>query len=75
MFPNGDKKNGGEGHISIFLRLVDKDSLPVGWEVNAVITFFLFDQIRDQYVTSQGTNFRPGNFGHDTMTRPENGTK
>ncbi|KAF4402258.1 hypothetical protein G4B88_017770 [Cannabis sativa] len=42
IFPNGDKTNGGEDHISVFLRLIDTN-LPIGWE------------IREQYVTSQGT--------------------
>ncbi|XP_062099862.1 uncharacterized protein LOC133805714 [Humulus lupulus] len=52
IFPNGDKKNGGEDHISVFLRLIHTN-LPIGWEVHAIFTFFLFDQIRDQYVTCQ----------------------
>uniref|UniRef100_A0A803PE04 MATH domain-containing protein n=1 Tax=Cannabis sativa TaxID=3483 RepID=A0A803PE04_CANSA len=52
IFPNGDKTNGGEDHISVFLRLIDTN-LPIGWEVHAIFTFFLYDQIREQYVTSQ----------------------
>ncbi|KAF4381027.1 hypothetical protein F8388_011949 [Cannabis sativa] len=42
IFPNGDTENGGEGHMSVSLELLNSKSLPTGWE------------IRDQYVTSQG---------------------
>ncbi|KAF4379583.1 hypothetical protein F8388_023600 [Cannabis sativa] len=54
IFPNGDTENGGEGHMSVSLELLNSKSLPIGWEVHALFTFFLYDQIRDQYVTSQG---------------------
>ncbi|KAM6595530.1 hypothetical protein CsatA_006054 [Cannabis sativa] len=54
IFPNGDTENGGEGHMSVSLELLNSKSLPTGWEVHALFTFFLYDQIRDQYVTSQG---------------------
>ncbi|GMN21841.1 hypothetical protein TIFTF001_043397 [Ficus carica] len=53
IYPTGDKKNGGQDHISMFLRLLDTNSLPAGWEVNAIFTFFVFDRIRDEYVTVQ----------------------
>ncbi|XP_024027939.1 uncharacterized protein LOC21402699 [Morus notabilis] len=55
IYPTGDKKNGGQDHISVFLRLLNTNSLPVGWEVNAIFTFFVFDQIRNEYVSSQDT--------------------
>ncbi|KAF4381433.1 hypothetical protein G4B88_029788, partial [Cannabis sativa] len=42
IFPNRDTENGGEGHMSVSLELLNSKSLPIGWE------------IRDQYVTSQG---------------------
>ena len=68
IYPTGDKKNGGQDHISVFLRLLDTNSLPAGWEVNAIFTFFVFDRIRDEYVTVQGTSFK---IFHDSILLPK----
>ncbi|XP_047309380.1 uncharacterized protein LOC124912776 [Impatiens glandulifera] len=51
IYPNGNKKKGGEGHISIYIELMDTSSLPTGWTVTAVVNLFVFDQIRDKYYT------------------------
>lgn len=43
-------------HISIYLELAETaGSLPTGWEVNAIINFFIYNQIEDKYFGLQGT--------------------
>ncbi|XP_047309283.1 uncharacterized protein LOC124912677 [Impatiens glandulifera] len=51
IYPNGNKKKEGEGHISIYIELMDTSSLPIGWRVTALVNLFVFDQIRDKYYT------------------------
>ncbi|XP_059625716.1 MATH domain and coiled-coil domain-containing protein At2g05420-like isoform X2 [Cornus florida] len=51
IYPNGNKKRNGEGHISITLALVDTSSLPAGWEVKVIFNFFIHDQFHDKYVS------------------------
>ena len=55
LYPNGKKNSNGNGHISLYLAIAATDDLPLGWEVNANIRFFVFDQIRDKYMSIQGT--------------------
>jgi hypothetical protein len=55
LYPNGNKKSNGNGHISLYLAIAATDDLPLGWEVNVNIRFFVFDQIRDKYLTIQST--------------------
>ncbi|XP_030504839.2 uncharacterized protein LOC115719791 [Cannabis sativa] len=68
IFPNGDIYNGGEDHLSVSLELLNSNSLPLGWEVHAIFTFFLFDQIRDQYVSTSQGNARVMRF-HSMRTK------
>ncbi|KAM7521837.1 hypothetical protein LguiA_011739 [Lonicera macranthoides] len=58
VYPDGNKKSGGEGYLSIYLALqVDNGSynFPLGWEVNVYFKLFLYDQLRDNYTTIQVT--------------------
>jgi hypothetical protein len=55
LYPNGKKKSNRNGHISLFLAIAVTDDLPLGWEVNVNIRFFVFDQIRNKYLTIQGS--------------------
>ena len=55
LYPNGKKNSNGYGHISLYLAIAATDDLPLGWEVNVDIRFFVFDQIRDKYLSIQGT--------------------
>ncbi|KAJ0042337.1 hypothetical protein Pint_18305 [Pistacia integerrima] len=48
-YPKRDKENKGEGHISIYLELVEISSLPAGWEINVIFNFFVFGQLQDNY--------------------------
>ncbi|GER40464.1 TRAF-like family protein [Striga asiatica] len=50
IYPNGRDKD--EGFVSVYLAIVD-DGLPAGWEVNAVFTICLFNQISCNYRYSQ----------------------
>ena len=54
LYPRGKAKIIGTGHISLYLAIAETEKLPLGWEVNASFKFFLFDQIRDMYLTIQG---------------------
>ncbi|KAL8501616.1 hypothetical protein ACS0TY_020940 [Phlomoides rotata] len=40
--------------VSVYLSSSVETTLPVGWEVNAMFTFFLFNQIQDNYVSFRG---------------------
>ncbi|XP_028085241.1 MATH domain and coiled-coil domain-containing protein At3g58210-like [Camellia sinensis] len=51
IYPNGNKDRDGQGHVSISLTLVDASSLLAGWEVKAIVNFFVFDQVGDKYYT------------------------
>ncbi|XP_047309377.1 uncharacterized protein LOC124912773 [Impatiens glandulifera] len=51
IYPNGNKMKDGEGHISIYIELMDTSSLPTGWTITALVNLFVFDQIRGKYFT------------------------
>nr|POE45250.1 hypothetical protein CFP56_43012 [Quercus suber] len=46
------------GHISLYLEITETGELPLGWEVNASFKLFVFDQIRDEYLTVQEFKLR-----------------
>ncbi|XP_022989347.1 uncharacterized protein LOC111486429 [Cucurbita maxima] len=56
LFPNGDDKV--EDHISLYLAITSKDNLPLGWEVKVIFRFFVYDQIKDNYLTIQDGKMR-----------------
>ncbi|KAL7187940.1 hypothetical protein ACSBR1_037891 [Camellia fascicularis] len=56
LHPNGDKERNGEGHISLYLVIVETSDLPLGWEVNVNFKLFVYDQIQDKYMTIQDVN-------------------
>ncbi|KAL2925652.1 Ubiquitin carboxyl-terminal hydrolase 12 [Bienertia sinuspersici] len=49
VFPNGNEKENGGGHLSLCITLIDK--LISGTSINASLRFFIYDQIRDNYLT------------------------
>ncbi|KAL5849036.1 hypothetical protein ACOSQ4_007049 [Xanthoceras sorbifolium] len=53
LYPNGNKSKNVRDHISLYLTLADTSSLPLGWEVYAVVRLFLLDQSKDNYLTVQ----------------------
>ncbi|XP_056163058.1 uncharacterized protein LOC115668348 [Syzygium oleosum] len=58
LYPNGDKSGNGQGHVSIYLAVSETSPLKVGSDVNAIVRFFVFDQIRDTYLVKQGSTRR-----------------
>ncbi|KAK7844152.1 hypothetical protein CFP56_011127 [Quercus suber] len=44
----------GTNHISLYLSIVDTEKYSLGWEVYATFKLFVFDQIRDKFLTIQG---------------------
>ncbi|KAI3440956.1 uncharacterized protein J3R85_002993 [Psidium guajava] len=58
LYPNGDKSNKGEDHVSLYLAVSEANPLKVGWEINATVRFFVFDQIRDEYLLKEGKDRR-----------------
>ncbi|XP_048137890.1 uncharacterized protein LOC115756270 [Rhodamnia argentea] len=58
LYPNGDKSKKGEDHVSLYLALSEANPLKVGWEINATVRFFVFDQIHDEYLLREGKDRR-----------------
>ncbi|KAB1200361.1 Ubiquitin carboxyl-terminal hydrolase 12 [Morella rubra] len=56
FLPQWRKDCNGKGSISLYLVISETDSLPLGWEVNAVFRLFVLDQIRGEYLTLQDAN-------------------
>jgi len=55
IYPDGNTKEGGQGHVSIDLVLMDSSSLPLDWEINAIVNFSAYNFIDDEYHITQGT--------------------
>uniref|UniRef100_A0A5B7CAD4 Putative TRAF-like family protein n=1 Tax=Davidia involucrata TaxID=16924 RepID=A0A5B7CAD4_DAVIN len=53
LYPKGNSKDNGNDHISLYLAIADTKSLPRGWEVYINFKLFVYDQIRDKYLTVQ----------------------
>nr|XP_023875700.1 uncharacterized protein LOC111988161 [Quercus suber] len=51
LYPKGNKKMNGSGHISLYLAIVETENLPRGWEICVNFKLLVFDQIRDKYLT------------------------
>ncbi|KAK7826722.1 hypothetical protein CFP56_031983 [Quercus suber] len=54
IYPKGNEKMNGSGHISIYLAIVDTEKYTLGWEIYVSFKLFLFDQIQDKFLTIQG---------------------
>ncbi|KAL3750473.1 hypothetical protein ACJRO7_011473 [Eucalyptus globulus] len=53
LYPNGNKSKNVKDHVSLYLSMVETSSLPSGWEVHALVRFFLRDQDKDNYLIIQ----------------------
>ncbi|XP_012833033.1 PREDICTED: uncharacterized protein LOC105953897 [Erythranthe guttata] len=82
IYPNGDNTVGEDRNcVSVYLVMADTSSYPANWEVNAVFSIFLFDQISANYLCSLGMNnktfprneVRMGNISKKIMSEPLNG--
>lgn len=54
MYPNGNKEEKGDNHISLYLIICDTESLEKGWKVHVDVKFFVYDHIAHNYVIFQG---------------------
>ena len=54
LYPQGNQKMNVNDHISLSLEIVDTEEYPLGWEVNASFKLFVYDKIRDKFLTVQG---------------------
>ncbi|KAJ7977530.1 Ubiquitin carboxyl-terminal hydrolase 12 [Quillaja saponaria] len=84
IYPSGDKKRDGQDHISIYLEMVETDSLPIGWEVNAIVNLFALNYLEDKYVSLQDGGVKrfhemktawgiPKFIDIETFSKPSNG--
>ncbi|WCJ18793.1 TRAF-like family protein [Euphorbia peplus] len=55
LYPNGNLKANGEGHISLYLASTDKEAISgaTGGLLNVFVTFFVYDHIQDKYLSIQ----------------------
>ncbi|XP_056174165.1 uncharacterized protein LOC115687215 [Syzygium oleosum] len=68
LYPNGDKDNNGSGFISFYLSIEETDKLTGGWEVDVNYRLFVYDKIREMYLTIQDANGAVRSF-HGLKTR------
>ncbi|KAL3714585.1 hypothetical protein ACJRO7_006488 [Eucalyptus globulus] len=54
LYPNGDKSRNGEDHISIYLAVSGTSAFQSGGAIHVAVSFSLYDQVRDRYLTEQG---------------------
>ncbi|RVW82523.1 Ubiquitin carboxyl-terminal hydrolase 12 [Vitis vinifera] len=62
IYPNGNKKSDGEGHISLYLEISDPQKLPLGWEVTVNFKLFVFNHIHEKYLTVQDADGKVRHF-------------
>nr|GLL24281.1 uncharacterized protein LOC109159016 isoform X2 [Ipomoea trifida] len=56
VYPKGKKKQAdgdGDGHISLYLEIVDTNNYPRGWDVHVKFSLFVYDYVQDKYLTVQ----------------------
>ncbi|XP_013660850.2 uncharacterized protein LOC106365884 isoform X1 [Brassica napus] len=51
LYVTGNKDDGGNNHVSLYVRIEDTDSLPTGWEVMVDLKLFVFNARRHMYLT------------------------
>lgn len=57
LYPSGNKKSNGNGHISLYLVIKDTNELTRGWELNVHFKLFVYNNLEDNYLTVQGNYF------------------
>lgn len=57
LYVTGNKDDGGNNHVSLYVRIEDTESLPTGWEVNVDLKLFVFNARRGKYLTVTGMCF------------------
>ncbi|GKV10565.1 hypothetical protein SLEP1_g21909 [Rubroshorea leprosula] len=56
LYPVGDKARNGDGHVSLYLMIVETRTLPRGWTVHANFQFFVYDHVQDRFCTFEDSN-------------------
>ena len=54
LYVTGNKDDGGNNHVSLYVRIEDTESLPTGWEVNVDLKLFVHVPKLDKYLTITG---------------------
>ncbi|KAH6778362.1 hypothetical protein C2S51_009674 [Perilla frutescens var. frutescens] len=54
IHPNGYESEKEGEHVSVYLSAAGTSSLPVDWEVHAIFSIFLYNQISDNYLCFRG---------------------
>ncbi|XWS64110.1 hypothetical protein CRYUN_Cryun06bG0158800 [Craigia yunnanensis] len=54
LYPVGDEKRNGSGHISLYLKIMN----PPRWGIGALLIFFIYDQLKDKYLSIQDMEVR-----------------
>ncbi|KAG5596725.1 hypothetical protein H5410_037957, partial [Solanum commersonii] len=82
LISNGNTDENGSGHISVYLAISETSSLSASWEVNAIFTFFMFNQLCDNYLSEKYDVFNLSSIyiwglakflSHDTFKEASNG--
>ncbi|XP_021625080.1 MATH domain and coiled-coil domain-containing protein At3g58250 [Manihot esculenta] len=55
LYPSGNVKRDGSDHISLYLAIAEPNAIPPGSQVDVILKFFVFDHLRDEYLTIQGS--------------------
>ncbi|KAF8080967.1 hypothetical protein N665_0911s0002 [Sinapis alba] len=50
MYMNGNPNDGGNGYISLYVRIEETESLPYGWEVNVDLKLFVHNPKQHKYL-------------------------
>ncbi|EYU18580.1 hypothetical protein MIMGU_mgv1a025984mg, partial [Erythranthe guttata] len=50
IYPDGNESQDKGNHVSVYLAMADTSSLPVDWEIDAIFSIFLYNQISDKYL-------------------------
>ncbi|KAI3753034.1 hypothetical protein L2E82_25078 [Cichorium intybus] len=68
LYPNGNKDEYINDHISLYLVICDTQGLARGWEVYVYFKIMIYDHIRHNYLTIQGGDGKRTRF-HEKKTR------
>ncbi|WCJ18794.1 TRAF-like family protein [Euphorbia peplus] len=68
LYPNGNEKKNGKGHISLYLASTDENVTSSPTHVHVLFSFFVYDHIRDNYLIIQD-----GEIKRYHVLRTENG--
>ncbi|KAF2320498.1 hypothetical protein GH714_027735 [Hevea brasiliensis] len=58
LYPHGNWNRGANGHISLYLAIAEAKAIPPGSQVDVTLKFFVYDHIRDKYLTIQDDKMR-----------------